>query len=207
VAPGATCELCVHYLWFDAAEDGPGLGARMKVNPPIRPGAIDGLWRAVEAGEVALVSSDHSSWPLDGKLTASIFDAGAGVPGVETLLPAFYTIAAARAPDRAAALTARMLAEAPARFFGIDDRKGRLAPGLDADIAVLEPGAFAWDEAQAHDGLAWSPYHGRTFAGRVRATYLRGRPMWDGARVANAPGAGRLVRRGTRGWFAPEEGR
>lgn len=205
VAPRVTGELCVHYLWFDAAEDGDALGARMKVNPPIRPGATLDLWRAVEAGEVAFVSSDHSSWPIEGKLTASIFDAGAGVPGVETLLPAFYTIAAARAPDRAAELTARMLCEAPARFFGIDDRKGRLAEGLDADIAVLEPGRFTWDETTAHDGLAWSPYHGREFAGRVRATYLRGRPMWDGATVTDAPGAGRLVKRTTRGWYARRE--
>ncbi|WGH78050.1 aspartate/glutamate racemase family protein [Jannaschia ovalis] len=205
VAPRATGELCVHYLWFDAATDGAALGARMKVNPPIRPGAIDGLWRAIEAGEVAFVSSDHSSWPIEGKLTASIFDAGAGVPGVETLLPAFYTAAVRRAPDQAAALTARMLSDAPARFFGIDDRKGRLATGRDADIAVLEPGRLTWDEAQAHDGLAWSPFHGRDFAGRVRATYLRGRPVWDGQTVSNAPGAGRLVRRNTAGWFARED--
>ncbi len=205
VARRVTGELCVHYLWFDAGKDGDTLGARMKVNPPIRPDATDGLWRAVAAGDVAFVSSDHSSWPIEGKLTASIFDAGAGVPGVETLLPAFYTIAAAHAPDRAAMLTAQMLSAAPARFFGIDDRKGRLAEGLDADIAVLEPGRFTWDEAQAHDGLAWSPYHGREFAGRVRATYLRGRQMWDGDTVTDAPGAGRLVKRATRGWFAPRE--
>ena len=202
VAPRATGELCVHYLWFDAAADGPGLGARMKVNPPIRPGATEGLWRAVEAGEVAFVSSDHSSWPIDNKMADSIFDAGAGVPGVETLLPAFYTAAAARAPDRAASLTARMLSAAPARFFGIDDRKGRLAAGMDADVAVLETGSFLWDEASAHDGLAWSPFHGRRFAGRVRATYLRGRPMWDGRSVTDAPGAGELVTRRTAGWFA-----
>ncbi|HEY0275034.1 MAG TPA: dihydroorotase, partial [Paenirhodobacter sp.] len=43
----ATGELCVHYLWFDAASDGPAHGARMKVNPPIRPGAIAGLWQSL----------------------------------------------------------------------------------------------------------------------------------------------------------------
>ena len=205
VAPRATGELCVHYLWFDAAADGV-LGPRMKVNPPIRPGAIEGLWQAVARGEVAFVSSDHSSWPIDNKLVASIFDAGAGVPGVETLLPAFYTAARSRDPEGAAVLTARMLGAAPARFFGIDDRKGRLAAGLEADIAVLEPGDFAWDETTAHDGLAWSPFHGRRFAGRVRGTYLRGRVMWDGSAVTPAPGAGRLVKRATAGWFAGEDG-
>src|SRR5690606_36807089 len=86
----STGELCVHYLWFDPTIDN-ALGARMKVNPPIRPGQIEALWADVAAGRVAFVSSDHSSWPIDNKFTPSIFDAGAGVPGLATLLPAFYT--------------------------------------------------------------------------------------------------------------------
>lgn len=197
----ATGELCVHYLWFDAAADGPGLGARMKVNPPIRPDAIDGLWQSLEEGDVAFVSSDHSSWPIDNKLTASVFDAGAGVPGLETLLPAFYTLARRRGHD-AAALSADFLAARPARFFGIDDRKGAIAVGREADLAILEEGAFVYDEASAHDGLAWSPFHGATFDVRVAATYLRGAPAWDGKEIVNTAGTGRLVKRATMGWFA-----
>jgi allantoinase len=194
----ATGELCVHYLWFDAARHGGRLGARMKVNPPIRPGAIEGLWQAVEAGLVAFVSSDHSSWPIDNKFTASIFDAGAGVPGIETLLPAFYTGAKRRGLD-ASALTANLLCDAPARFFGLDDRKGRIAPGLDADLVVVEEGAFPWDEAASHDGLAWSPFHGETFDMRVAATYLRGALAWDGTEIRHAAGSGRYVPRGENG--------
>jgi allantoinase len=197
----ATGELCVHYLWFDAARDGPRLGARMKVNPPIRPDAIKGLWRAIERGEVAFVSSDHSSWPIDNKLTGSIFDAGAGVPGVETLLPAFFTAAKRRGQD-AARLTARLLSDHPARFFGIDDRKGALILGRDADIVVLEEGKFDWDETSSHDGLRWSPYHGLTFDARVAATYLRGKAAWDGATIMNQGGGGAYVPRATNGWFA-----
>lgn len=197
----ATGELCVHYLWFDAARDGERLGARMKVNPPIRPDAIDALWQAVETGLVAFISSDHSSWPIDNKLTSSIFDAGAGVPGIETLLPSFYTGAARRGLD-AAALAERFLASAPARFFGLDDRKGRIAEGLDADLCVVEEGVFPWDEAAAHDGLQWSPFHGEVFDIRVAATYLRGAPAWDGRDVCNKPGSGQYVSRRTAGWYA-----
>lgn len=196
----ATGELCVHYLWFDADRDGERLGARMKVNPPIRAGAIDGLWQALEAGLVGFVSSDHSSWPIDNKLVASIFDAGAGVPGLETLLPAFFTAAEARGLD-APALTADYLAERPARFFGIDDRKGAIAVGRDADLVALDRGAFVWDEAAAHDGLNWSPFHGLTFGVRVAATWLRGAPAWDGTDIVNAAGAGRFVPRATPGWY------
>ncbi|QBY00081.1 dihydroorotase [Rhodophyticola sp. CCM32] len=201
----ATGELCVHYLALDAAEDGARLGARMKVNPPIRAGAIDGLWRAVTGGKVALISSDHSSWPIDNKLTASIFDAGAGVPGVETLLPLFWTLAERRGLD-APRLCATMLSDRPAQFFGIDHAKGRIAVGREADLAVLETGSFPFEASRAHDGLRWSPFDGDIFDARVVATYLRGAMAWDGSKIVNAPGDGRLVKRMTGGWFAPTGG-
>lgn len=199
-----TGELCVHYLWLDAARDGDRLGARMKVNPPIRAAAVEGLWRSISDNLVAFVSSDHSSWPIDNKLTNSIFDAGAGVPGLETLVPAFFTAAQAR-NFNAARMTADYLAERPARFFGIDDRKGAIAVGRDADLIVLEEGKFVWDEAAAHDSLNWSPFHGETFSVRVAASWLRGKLVWDGKNILNSPGNGQFVRRATAGWYATEK--
>jgi allantoinase len=196
----ATGETCVHYLWFDPDKDGPELGARMKVNPPIRPGEIDALWDEILAGRVAFVSSDHSSWPIDNKFTPSIFDAGAGVPGLETLLPAFYTAAAARGLD-AAMLTAEQLSERPAKFFGLWPQKGALKVGADADIAILAPEPQIWDASKAHDELCWSPYDGRTFSVTVSRTYLRGQLGWDGAAIANTQGAGHYVPRGSSRWF------
>ncbi|MDO6732622.1 dihydroorotase family protein [Marinovum sp. 2_MG-2023] len=195
----ATGETCVHYLWFDASADGAALGARMKVNPPIRAGRIEGLWQAMAEGQVAFVSSDHSSWPIDNKLTASIFDAGAGVPGLQTLLPAFYTLATARGAD-AIRLTADQLSHRPARFFGLG-QKGGIEVGKDADFAVLQPGEVTFDEADALDGLRWSPFHGTTFAARVTATFLRGAEVWDGQNILNTPGSGRFVPRSSGSWF------
>lgn len=198
----ATGELCVHYLWFDPERDA-ALGARIKVNPPIRPGQIEPLWHDVFAGRVAFVSSDHSSWPLAGKSTASIFDAGAGVPGLETLLPAFFTGAAQRHGD-AIGLTVAQLCERPARFFGLWPKKGVLQPGADADIAVLDLTPTVWDAAQAHDALCWSPFDGRRFACRVARTYVGGKLAWDGSAIVNAPGDGAFVPRGSSGWFKTE---
>lgn len=195
----ATGELCVHYLWFDPAQDS-ALGARMKVNPPIRPGQIEALWADVVAGRVAFVSSDHSSWPIDNKFTPSIFDAGAGVPGLETLLPAFYTGAANRGLD-AIRLTVEQLAERPAKFFGLWPEKGVLQPGADADIAVLSLEPSIWDEKTAHDELNWSPFHGKEFGCRVTRSYVGGKLAWDGSDVVNAPGDGRYAPRRASHWF------
>ena len=199
----ATGELCVHYLWFDPEEDGPALGARMKVNPPIRPGQRDALWAEITAGRVAFVSSDHSSWPIDNKLTPSIFEAGAGVPGLETLLPAFFTGARRQGLD-AARVSVEQLCERPARFFGLWPRKGAIRVGADADLTVFALTPQTWEAARAHDELNWSPFEGRVFDGRVSRTYVRGRLAWDGTDVVNAGGDGRYLRRGSAApWFRP----
>jgi allantoinase len=196
----ATGELCIHYLWLDPEIDGPELGAKMKVNPPIRPGQIEMLWDDVASGRVAFVSSDHSSWPIDNKLTASIFDAGAGVPGLETLLPAFYTGAETRGYD-AATLTVEQLCERPAKFFGLWPQKGALLVGADADIAILKAEPQVWDSSKAHDDLCWSPFDGREFSVRVISTYVGGKLAWNGTDIINAPGDGKYAGRGTSAWF------
>lgn len=196
----ATGELCIHYLWFDPNKDGAKLGAKMKVNPPIRPGQIDALWEEVLCGRVAFVSSDHSSWPIDNKFTPSIFEAGAGVPGLETLLPAFYTAADQRGLD-AAAVTVEQLCERPAKFFGLWPERGAIRIGADADLAILSRKPQVWDSATAHDELNWSPFDGREFSVTVTRTYLAGQLGWDGQTVTNQPGSGQYVRRGASHWF------
>lgn len=196
----ATGELCVHYLWFDPEVDGAALGAKMKVNPPIRPGQIEALWEDVADGRVAFVSSDHSSWPIDNKFTPSIFEAGAGVPGLETLLPAFYTGAEIRGFD-AARMTVEQLCERPAKFFGIWPEKGALQVGSDADIVIVKAASQTWDSSKAHDQLRWSPFDGREFSIQVIRTYVGGKLAWDGNDIVNAPGDGAYVARGTSSWF------
>lgn len=189
----ATGEMCVHYLHFDAA-DMARLGGRLKVNPPIRARRRDALWGVLERGECTFVSSDHSAWPLDRKDLDSIFDVAAGMPGLETLLPVFFTDAAARyGSDRAAMMAAEWLAERPARFFGLS-RKGRLVAGMDADIAVLGAGEATYSSTANPDGPGWSAYDGETLSGPVVATWLRGRVAWNGHEVTGT--GGQFVRRG-----------
>lgn len=189
----ATAELCVHYLHFDAGVDVPRLGALLKVNPPIRHGQRELLWEAYAQGKVAFISSDHSSWPVDGKHTETIFEAGAGIPGLETMVASLYTDLAARFDNPVERLVEN-LCSAPARFFGLE-RKGAIAIGKDADLAVLQPAAVTFSAAASHDDLNWSPYDGERFAARIAATFLRGRLVWDGTNIVGQPGEGTFVPR------------
>jgi allantoinase len=192
----ATAEMCLHYLHFDAAIDMPRLGALPKVNPPIRDSQRDALWGVVDRNEATFVSSDHSAWSLEAKSKPSIFDVPAGMPGVEALLPAFFTDAARRrGADGAAMLVADLMADKVARFFGLS-RKGRLAPGMDADVAVLSPAAFVYDSKRNPTGPGWSAYDGETFSVTPAATYVRGALAWNGEALTGTAGSGRFVPRG-----------
>jgi allantoinase len=192
----ATAEMCMHYLHFDAEVDMPRLGGLLKVNPPIRGGAKEALWQVLERGDCTFVSSDHSAWPIERKINASIFDVAAGMPGLEALLPVFFSDAASRyGQDRAAELSAEWLADRPAKFFGLG-RKGRLAPGLDADFVVLKPEPYTYRSTDNPDGPGWSAYDGETFAARPVSTWVRGVQVWDGAAVIAPAGTGQYVRRG-----------
>ena len=189
----ATAETCLHYLIFDEA-DVIEMGARGKVNPPIRPDQKDAIWQKLLDGDVAFVSSDHCSWPLERKPDNDIFQAAPGAPGVECLLPVLADEAINRRGLKID-IVVDMLCEAPARHFGLYPRKGVLKVGADADIVVLRGDRNTVDETRLHCELApWSPYHGREIGFRVGDVWLRGRKIFDGADVVATPGTGCFVR-------------
>ena len=195
----ATAETCPHYLLLDEA-DMDHLGGFGKINPPLRPTSeVEGLWRLLERDTVDMVSSDHAPWPPERKSNrADIFANASGTPGVETLLPLVYSAGVA---DGRIGIEqcARLTSEAPARTFGLYPRKGQIAPGFDADLVVVDPSA-SWTMRAAHlqSAAGWTPYEGRAMRGRVVATLVRGRLVYDGQTVLAQPGDGQFIRPATR---------
>ncbi|WP_158810969.1 dihydroorotase family protein [Beijerinckia sp. L45] len=189
-----TGEICVHYLIFDPDIHGETLGALIKVNPPIRAGARDALWEQIRAGRVECVSSDHSTMSLENKLSGTIFEAGPGVPGIESLMPVLFTGLQAHGMD-APSMMASVMAERPAKLFGLWPKKGAIAVGADADFAVMDPTPFVYDSAKAHDGVNWSPFDGMEMSAAVVATFVRGTQVWDGRTVSGTKGFGRFLPR------------
>ncbi|MES3000977.1 MAG: amidohydrolase family protein [Pseudomonadota bacterium] len=187
----ASIETCMHYLVFDDSEL-RRQGAFAKVNPPLRDASqVEALWKRIALGHVDFVSSDHVAWSEDRKVNPDIFRNSSGMPGLEVLLPAFYTESQKRGlPIHA---VPKLLSEGPARHFNLHPRKGGIFVGADADIAVLERGSFKYDPTGAQSAAKWSVYKGRTFAGRVSATFVRGQLAWDGVNVVNSPGDGVFV--------------
>jgi allantoinase len=188
----AIVETCVQYLMLNEEEHMSRLGARTKHFPPIRPRAeMEGLWPHIAAGGCAFVSSDHVAWGLERKGNPNIFQNAAGGPGLETLLPAFWTGCEERGLPQT--LVAQLLARGPAQHFGLAG-KGGLQPGDDADFAVIETGDYRYDPSGSFSAVNWSAYDGRRFTARVVATFLRGAPVFEGGDIVNAAGSGRFLR-------------
>ncbi|RIY02833.1 dihydropyrimidinase [Aureimonas flava] len=195
-------ETCPQYVLLDASVfDGPEReAARFLFSPPPR-GADDNafLWHALAEGRIALWSSDHSPYRLADKLPrtadASFADAVSGVPGLETRLPLLFS-EGLLAGRLSLARYLELSAETAARLYGLDDRKGRIAVGLDADIALWDPAArWTVRHEDLHSNVDFSPFEGRRIRGRPVTVLLRGEPVvQDGRLVAAAP-AGRFQAR------------
>jgi dihydropyrimidinase len=93
---------------------------------------------------------------------------------------------------------ARVLAENPARLFGLYPRKGTIQPGADADLLIYDPDAEWEIRAADHVGLAgYTPYEGRRVLGRAWMTLLRGEVLLSDEAVQAKPGSGRLLEAGS----------
>jgi allantoinase len=184
----ATCETCPHYLVL-TDEDAERLGAVAKCAPPLRSKAeSENLWRALAAGEIATVGSDHSPAPPGMKTAADFFQVWGGISGAQHLLALVIT----RGLEPGA--VARLLSGNVAERFGLPESKGRIAVGCDADLAIVDLGAGF--EVRRQDLLyrhRQSPYIGRRLRGATRRTLVRGRTVFQDGRITGRP-SGRLIR-------------
>jgi N-acyl-D-amino-acid deacylase len=90
----------------------------------------------------------------------------------------------------------RLITAAPAEIVGIPDR-GRLAPGLAADITVFDPHTIASHEAEiVHDMPDGGPRYIVRASG-IRWSFVNGQPVIRDGRLpepAAVAGAGRVIR-------------
>lgn len=186
-----TVETCPHYLTL-TAEEVPDGASEFKCCPPIREAANqDLLWQALADGTIDCVVTDHSPSTADLK-TGDFATAWGGISSLQLSLPAVWTEARRRGHGLEDVVC--WMSTRTAALVGLDGRKGAIAPGHDADFAVLAPDeTFTVDPAALQHRNRVTAYAGRTLYGVVRATWLRGRRIVaDGAFTAPK---GRLLTR------------
>ena len=192
-------ETCPHYLTHTSDMDLGGMG---KANPPFRGRAEqEALWEGLFDGSIDVVASDHCPRKRATK-DKSLWLASQGFPGTATILPVLLDQGYHRRglPLRR---IAQLVCSAPARIFGIDGRKGDIAPGMDADLTLVD---LEHTRTVRHEELLsysdYSIYDGWTFKGWAVETILRGKTIMRDGRLTGEPGDGQYLFRNNDGTLA-----
>jgi allantoinase len=189
-------EVTIGHLMLDIASPAAELA---KVNPPIRPREdVEYLWQCLLAGELDWVVSDHACCRHETKIPkryfGNIWMAKSGFGGTEYLLPALVSEGMKR--GMGFNHMARVTSWNPAQRYGLN-RKGDLAPGFDADVALVDP-SHTWTvrAAESPSTQGYTPFEGLELSARVQATFLRGHKIYEGGQVLGKP-IGRYLHRPT----------
>lgn len=215
-------ETCVQYLTLDDSVFERPDGHLFACCPQVKkPADIVRLWdavsggsggagahgrdaRATSTGEISVVSTDTCSFTREQKDMwrtpegyGDFTRIPMGLPGLDTMIPIMYTHGV-----RAGRMSINRLVELcstnPARLMGLGHRKGDIAPGLDADIAIIDPKrTFIIKPGQPplQSRCDWSPYQGRGLGGFAHTTLVRGTPVVLNGRVIGEPGHGIFLER------------
>jgi len=199
-------ETCPQYLALtDACLEGPGFEvAKYVCTPPLRSQShANALWTALAEDELQVVSTDHCPWnfAVEKQRGREAFNLiPNGLPGIETRIPLLYGLGVAQGRLSLQRFVA-VAATEPARALGLYPRKGTVAVGSDADLAILDPGGTTTLHAAGlHQRVDYTPYEGWTVPGRLVATVLRGQVIVKEGEFVGQRGGGQLLCRQPSAW-------
>ncbi|HMR33479.1 MAG TPA: dihydropyrimidinase [Geminicoccaceae bacterium] len=199
-------ETCPQYLMLTARDlDRPGFeGAKFLCSPAPRTQADqEALWNYIRTGTLGVVSSDHAPNRFDdphgkkvGGENAPFSAIPNGVPGLATRLPILFSEGIVKGRIDLNTFVA-LTATNPAKLFGLYPRKGTIAIGADADIAIWDPERkVTIRNDMLHHGVDYTIYEGAEVTGWPIMTLSRGEVVCDDGVVVGKPGHGRFLARG-----------
>lgn len=189
-------ETCPHYLLLNAEEHlGGANGALYVCAPPLRSVEDNrAMWHALAQDALQVVSTDHCPWTIAEKQQSDFTRIPGGVPGIEARLSLVYHFGVNQGlltPER----WVEVCSTNAARWMGLT-RKGRLAPGYDADVVIFDPArSKRITPATLHEAAGWTPYDGMEVCGWPRTVLLRGKVIVENEQYVGTPGDGRFVPR------------
>ena len=169
-----TGETCPCYILLDT-RDYERLGSIIRVNPPVREASdSEAIWQALQSGVVDMIATDHAPHTSEEKIKDVIWEADCGFPGVETQMPLMLNeVSKGR---MSLEHYVRISAENPAKSFGLWPAKGRIEPGAEADIAVVDMERRETIRAAGlHSRAKITPFEGVEVTGVPIHTLVRGR--------------------------------
>jgi len=197
----ALAETCPQYLVLSLEEQMPGKSwdeAKYVFTPPLRAKHNQpALWKALEDGTLAVVSTDHCPFRFADQKSLGKDDFTKipnGGPGIENRLQILWHFGV-----NSGALTAEKFVElcctAPARIFGMP-QKGAIAPGKDADILLWDPDA-AYTISAATQCMAtdYSMFEGWQVKGNAKDVFSRGELVVKDGKWIGQTGRGRFLKR------------
>jgi allantoinase len=183
-----TVETCPHYFHF-AAEDIPDGATLLKCAPPLRTRANrEALWQALRDGAIDMIVTDHSPCPPEMKRTETgRFDlAWGGIASLSIALSVIHT----ECSRRGFSLNhiARWMSSAPAALAGLSHKAGSLEAGREANFILFDTETkFTVTPDKLHYRHPISAYMGETLRGAVKATYLRGKLIYQDGLIPDTP--------------------
>ena len=211
-------ETCPQYLVLtaDDMDRADGEGAKFVCSPsPRTPQDIEAIWGYLKTGVLGMVSSDHAptNFAVPSEFSTDIKMADGpdtpfpkipnGVPGLETRLPLVFNegVSSGRITlDEFVALSSTN----PAKLFGLYPKKGTIAPGSDADIAIWDPEMqVTIRQENLHHAIDYTPYEGFQVKGWPVTTLSRGKVVADGGDFVGQEGHGRFLARAPYDYIAP----
>lgn len=198
-------ETCPQYLTLTENDlDGLNMeGAKYVCSPPPRDTeSQDACWQGLQQGVFSVFSSDHCPFRYDdpkGKLApkgrTSFRWVPNGIPGVGARLPILFSEGVRRGRidiNRFVAVTSTN----HARAYGLSSRKGTIAIGADADIAIWNPDVEqTLTHSMLNDGSDYTPYEGMKITGWPVTTIVRGKVVVRNGRIEAAKGHGTYLKR------------
>lgn len=183
-----TVETCPHYLFF-SSEEIPDNNTLYKCTPPIRGNENrEKLWKAVKDGLIDFIVSDHS--PCDPELKCldegDFQKAWGGISSLQLGLSIVWT--EARKRNFTLNDVSKLMSNNTALFAGLQNSKGKIQKGFDADLLIFNPEKkFIVEENLLFHKHKVSPYIGKELFGTIEATYLKGKRIFENGKIINGP--------------------
>ena len=188
-----------HFLLDKSHAERPGVqGMKHVMSPPLRAKHNqDALWKALSAGSIDTVGTDHCPFDTEQKLLGkdSFVNIPNGIPGIEDRVNLLYTQGVKRGRldlDRfvdAASTRA-------AKLFGLFPRKGTIAVGSDADLVVYDTNYRGVISAKSqHVNNDYNGFEGMEIEGRPSVVTVRGKIQVRDGKFVGERGRGQMLKR------------